>query len=251
MLVPGRSSRTTSAVAIVFALVLGPGVGGAEGNLPPLLERAVRLEAADLPLSEVFGNLREQSSASFLFGESVPLNRRVSFAGDGTLLDVLNLLSEREGLAFRVYNDATLLVLMDSPQKRWAFSAENPVNAPSERLPESSGARPVSFQHESASVLELFAVLEDAADIRFRYDVTMDLGERASLISDGVTVQDALDLLMLRQGLTYQVRYESFVLVYPGSFEKMKQHRDPRVAGLSAPGPPPGWSGGEFNPPQE
>ena len=73
--------------------------------------------------------------------------------------------------------------------------------------------------------------------------------ERAALLNPAV--QEALDVLMLRQGLTYQVRYESFVLVYPGSFEKMKQHRDPRVAGLSAPGPPPGWNGGEFNPPRD
>ena len=215
---------------------------GKAADRPPMLERIVSLEAVDLPLVEALGQLRDQAATTLVFDESVALQRRISFEGRGPLAEILRRVMAQEGLGYErlrhgLFGNDAFIIFVDSPEKRWAFSADNPMNGQSERLTESLGTPKVDFDHEGVPLLDLFGVLEAASKLHFRFDVDVDLEEKVTLVLDALTVQETLDLLMLRYGLTYQLRDETLILVYPGSFEKMKRHDDPRLAGVSMKGP--------------
>lgn len=85
---------------------------------------------------------------------------------------------------------------------------------------------PIQFDLEDKTVQEIFRVIQDVSNINVIFDEGVRLDERTSFVTDNVSLEEALDLLMLQLGLAYKVYNESTILVYQDNQTKQREYED-------------------------
>ena len=85
---------------------------------------------------------------------------------------------------------------------------------------------PIQFQLESKTIKEIFNVIRDVSNINVIFDDGVDINKTASLVTDNVTLEEALDLFMLQNALTYKVYNDHTILVYQNNQTKQREYED-------------------------
>lgn len=226
--------------AVAAALFIAPGLALADSEARPLpglhpdiRAALVSIEADESSLLDVFGQLRDQALLNVAFDEHVSLSQRVGFTGRGRLALVLPGLLEAAGLSGKAYNAHTLLVYPDRREKLWEYAADNPANAPRPRLKGRRAERGHVYDLEDATIDRAFAAFAEHSGCHVTLDEDLDRSEILDFRTDLISAADALELLCLRLGLTFQQTSRRRLLVYRATPEKMFEHDDPRTLGLT------------------
>lgn len=85
---------------------------------------------------------------------------------------------------------------------------------------------PIQVQLENKPLKEIFTVLSLVSDINIIHDEGVQLDKTASLVTDNVRFEEALDLLMLQQGLAFKVLNQNTILVYQNNQTKQREYED-------------------------
>lgn len=85
---------------------------------------------------------------------------------------------------------------------------------------------PIAFQLENVSLEDIFKVIQGVSNINVIFDEQVKLDDKTSLVTDNVTLEEALDLLMLQNDLAFKVYNDHTILVYPNNQTKQREYED-------------------------
>ena len=85
---------------------------------------------------------------------------------------------------------------------------------------------PIQFQIEDKTIKEIFKIISEVSNINVIYDDAVDTNKKVSLVTDNVTLEEALDLFMLQNALTYKVYNDHTILVYQDNQTKQREYED-------------------------
>lgn len=124
------------------------------------------------------------------------------------------------------------LVLMESPQQRDALALQQQIDekrvkaglaAPVLR---SRLTKPVSVQFRDANLRMVFDGLSRSTGINFIFDREVKSDLKTTIFARDVSVEDAVDLMLLPNQLEKKVLSDNTVLVYPNTPAKQREYQD-------------------------
>ncbi len=85
---------------------------------------------------------------------------------------------------------------------------------------------PIIWDMEDATVEDIFGVVRDVANINVIFDEGVRLDEKTDFVTHDVSLEEALDLLMLKLGLAFKVYNDHTILIYPDNQTKRREYQD-------------------------
>jgi len=85
---------------------------------------------------------------------------------------------------------------------------------------------PIRFELENKTIKEIFRVISDVSNISVIFDEGVQADKTSSLVTENVTLEEALDLFMLRENLAFKVLNDHTILVYQNNQTKQREYED-------------------------
>jgi general secretion pathway protein D len=85
---------------------------------------------------------------------------------------------------------------------------------------------PIRFELENKTIKEIFRVISDVSNISVIFDEGVQADKTSSLVTENVTLEEALDLFMLRENLAFKVLNDHTILVYQDNQTKQREYED-------------------------
>ncbi|WP_119154257.1 secretin N-terminal domain-containing protein [Caldimonas tepidiphila] len=86
--------------------------------------------------------------------------------------------------------------------------------------------KPVDVEFRDASVKMVFEGLSRLSDINFVFDREVRADAKTTIYARQVSVEDAVDLILLTNQLEKKVLSENMLLIYPGTPQKLREYQD-------------------------
>ncbi len=124
------------------------------------------------------------------------------------------------------------LVLMEDPEQRGAQALQRRIDeqrvkaAFVQPVLRSRLAKPVSVTFREAGLRLVFDALSRSTGINFIFDREVKSDVKATIFANDVSVEDAIDLILLPNQLEKKVLSENTVLVYPNTAAKQREYQD-------------------------
>jgi general secretion pathway protein D len=124
------------------------------------------------------------------------------------------------------------LVLMENPAQRDAQALQRQIEeqrvkaALASPVLRSRLTKPVSVQFRDANLRQVFDGLSRSTGINFIFDREVRADLKATIFARDVSVEDAVDLILLPNQLEKKVLAENTVLVYPSTPAKQREYQD-------------------------
>ncbi|MEM7248954.1 MAG: hypothetical protein AAF533_26745 [Acidobacteriota bacterium] len=106
--------------------------------------------------------------------------------------------------------------------------AKREANAASGAIPklDPNSNIPIIWDMEDTTLEDVFRVIQDVANITVIFDEAVRKEEKISFRTDNVSLEQALELLMLQQALAYKVIDEHTLLIYDDNQTKRREYED-------------------------
>lgn len=85
---------------------------------------------------------------------------------------------------------------------------------------------PIQFQLDNKPLKDIFEVISDVSNINVIFDDGVQLDKSTSLVTENTTLEEALDLLMLKENLAFKVINDNTVLIYQNNQTKQREYED-------------------------